>query len=157
MEPQRKTGATGTQLFQVDYGISQVQSEVRKGVGVGKGLKAEGKAFADLQIKRGDKMRKNKDKGGPIKMWISPGPLSLSWAHISRDRGFSAYLNPCQEIQERVGRQRNTIHLASSDSFLLLALARNYPIKLATQIALNIKIVLLQSIFSRGNAFEGEE
>ena len=92
-------------------------------------------------------------------MWISPGPLSLSWARIFRDRGFSAHLNACQEIQEKeqVGKETLFIHLASSDSFLLLALARNYPIKLATQIALNIKIVLLQCIFSRGNAFEGEE
>lgn len=98
--PRERPGAAGTQLFQVDYGISQVKSEFRKGVGVGKGLRAEDKAFGDLQIKRRDKMRKNKDKGGPIKMWISPGPLSLSWAHIFRDRGFSAHLNPCQEIQE---------------------------------------------------------
>ena len=91
--------ATGNQLFQVDYGISQVK--FRKGVGLGKGTGAEDKTFGDLQIKRRDKMRKNKDKRGPIKMWISPGSLSLSWARIFRDRGFSAHPNPCQEMSEK--------------------------------------------------------
>lgn len=75
-----KPGATGNQLFQVDYGISQVK--FRKGVGVGKGTRAEDKTFGGLQIRRRDKMRKNKDKRGPIKMWISPGSLPLLGSHL---------------------------------------------------------------------------
>ena len=45
---------------------------------------ADAKAFRDLQMRRKDKMRKNKDKGGLFKNATSLGQLSLSGAPYVR-------------------------------------------------------------------------
>lgn len=96
-EPKRRPEATKNHLFQVDYWIAHEKSEFRKErMGWGKTPRAEDKAFWNLQIKRKDEMRKNKDKGGPFKMWSALGNcLSARPPHL-RLGSLSTQSYPCQ-------------------------------------------------------------
>lgn len=91
--------ATGNQLFQVDYGISQVK--FRKGVGVGKGTGAEDKTFGDLQIKRRDKMRKNKDKEDQLKCGSALGHSPSPGLASSGTEAFLPTLTPVRKCQKK--------------------------------------------------------